>query len=338
MKENIEENKNYKVNSRKVPALVLFLAILINIFGLQGTMIASAATQETQNVNAEKENAVNQLSVQDTATNTKAVNEKNVLLSLIVQKNKAYAAYNVESLQEDLDNDGAYEYFFLFTKKGTTKQDGINYSADIWFGKNGRVTRVVKWQYILPDTYGFVTLSGNSKYFQYDLSYATDSRTVLLNVKDGKCQEAFSALGSAAFRKGKGDFSVLTTAYDMEYAPADGFSSGHTWKFYYFYQDSKGFHEYGAKQMSRKAFFYYKNAADIIKKIEKDYSIPKKILKTSFLKRSNGMVHVNISTGDKESVSNYYCTYKITKNNKLILEDSGQGVYLKASLKDIAVY
>lgn len=304
---------------------------------MQGTVTTYAKSGITLNVKS-KQMISNQPETKNLATNTPAESDKDKLLELITKKNVIYSSYSVDCLQEDLDNDGTAEYFFIFTKKGTVKKDGQNYCADIWFGKGSKVQRVVKWQYILPDTYGFVTLSENNKFFQYDLSYATDTRTVLLKVKDGKCQEAFSALGGAAFRKGSADFTVLTTAYDMEFLPKDGYSCGHTWKFYYFYLDTKGFHEYGAKQISRKEFMNYKNAAVILKKINKEYSAPKKVLKTSFLKRSNGLVHVNISIGDKESVSNYYCTYKITKDKKLILEDSEQGNYLAASLKEIAVY
>lgn len=258
-------------------------------------------------------------------------------LSEIINKDSSYADYNVETKTDDYDNDGNKESFYIFTKQGTKKNDNLNYCADIWFADGSRISRVVKWQYILPDTFGTLKLAGR-KYFRYDLAYVTDSLTVLLGVNNHKCVESFAGKGAARFNKNSNDFAVLSSAYDMTYSKEDGISVGHTWKFYYFYVDSKGFHEYGAKQISKSAFLKYSNASTILKQINEKYGKKGTRVTCTFLKRCNGLVHVNIQCRLKDDMTYYYNTYRTAGKNGLKVIDSGDGKYLTAIDKKIAVY
>lgn len=258
-------------------------------------------------------------------------------LSEIINKDSSYANYNVETKSDDYNKDGSKETFYIFTKKGTKKNDNLNYCADIWFADGSKISRIVKWQYILPDTYGTLKLAGR-KYFRYDLSYATDSQTILLGVNNHKCVECFAGKGGARFSKNKNDFTVLCSAYDMVYSKEDGICTGHTWKDYYFYIDSKGFHEYGAKKISKSVFLKYSNASAILKRISEKYGKKGTRVTCTYLKRCNGLVHVNIQCRRKNEITYYYNTYRIYGKNGLKIIESGDGKYLTASNKKLAVY
>jgi hypothetical protein len=107
----------------------------------------------------------------------------------------------------------------------------------------------------------------------------------------------------------------------------DDFSAGHTWKNYYFYVDTKGFHEYSAKQITNKEFNKYPGAGTIIKNLNKELSNKNTKVSYKFLKRSNNLLHINIDIEASDSVSHSYRTYMIGKNNKLTLLESGEGNY-----------
>lgn len=287
---------------------------------------------------------LNKTEKQSTVTGTTADNKaskklskKEELLNLISSENNQYSKYNVEISEEDFDKDGEDEYFFVFTEKGTSKNDSLNYCADLWFGDNGSVKRIVEWNYILPDTYGCIKLAGK-KYFRYDLSYATDSQTVLLGVKNGKCIESFKAPGGAHFIENSNKFTVLCSSYDMVYEKDGDYTCGHTWKNYYFYADSKGFHEYGAKDIEKKEFLRYHDAEQILNKIMKEYKKADNKVTVKFLRRCNGLLHINISCNEKDSINYYYKTFRIGKNGILTVSESAEGHYTEAAVKDIAVY
>lgn len=249
------------------------------------------------------------------------------LLSTILKKDSRYADYNVETVSGKFDTNGSDGYFFIFSEKNSKDAD-YPLSVDIWYGSGSKVVKVAGEQYILRETYGSIKLSGKT-YFRYDLSYATDSQTILLGVSGGKCIESFRAPGFAKFGSGN-SFTVICSSYDMIKIKGDDFSAGHTWKSYYFYTDAKGFHEYKAKQITSKDFNKYSNAAAIIKNLNKELS--KKDTKVSyrFLKRSNNLIHINIDSETGDAVSHSYQTYQIGKNNKLTLIDSGEGSYVNA--------
>jgi hypothetical protein len=250
---------------------------------------------------------------------------------MILQKDSTYANYNVETVSGSFDNSGSVGYFFVFTEKASKKDDPLNYCVDIWYGSSSKVSKVAREQYILPNTFGSIKLYGKT-YFHYDLAYATDSQTILLGVYGGKCIESFRAPGSAKFENSN-SFTVLCSAYDLVKFRDDDFSAGHTWKNYYFYVDSKGFHEYTAKQITSKEFNKYANAVTILKNLNKELSKKNTKVSYRFLKRSNNLIHINIDIETNESVSHSYRTYQIGKNNKLTLVDSGEGSYVNAVSK-----
>ncbi len=248
------------------------------------------------------------------------------LLSQIYQKKKLYTTYNVDIIRSDFDGNDLEEFFFVFTEKDTTKKDRLDYCAEIWFGNELGVRKIVEWNYIFPDTYGCLKLAGKT-YFRYDYAYPNESRTVLLSVQNGKCVKSFVAKGGANFSDDN-TFTVTHSTYDMLYEKSYDYYCGHTWKDYYFYADDQGFHEYEAKKISKKTFQKYSNGDNILTEIKKIYQAKGTIVSFKFLKRTNGLIHINISCDTKNSIYYYFKTYKIPTDNSLKLIESGEGNYL----------
>ncbi len=248
------------------------------------------------------------------------------LLNIILKQGSKYKDYNVETVSGSFDTSGSSGYFFIFTEKTLKNEYQFDFCVDIWYGSGGKVSKVAEEQYILPNTFGSIKLGGKT-YFRYDLSYPTSTQTILLSVSKGKCIESFRAPGAAIFGKSN-SFTVICSSYDMIKYKSDGFTVGHTWKKYYFYADSKGFHEYNAKAITRNYFDTYANASTVIKNLNREFSKKDNKVTYSFLKRSNNLVHINIQVETEEAVSYYYHTYQIDKDRKLLLVESGEGNYI----------
>ena len=248
------------------------------------------------------------------------------LLNKIIQQDSKYEDYDVEIISDTFDTNGSRGYFFVFIEKILEYEHQFDYYTDIWYGSGGKVSKVVEEKFILPNTFGSIKLRGKT-YFRYDLAYVTDSQTVLMSVSKGKCIESFRAPGAAIFGKDN-SFTVICSSYDMVKNKSDGFTVGHTWKKYYFYADSRGFHEYIAKPITRNYFDTYANASAVIKNLNREFSKKDNKVTYSFLKRSNNLIHINIQVEIDDAIYNYYHTYQIHKDRKLLLVESGEGNYI----------
>ncbi len=262
---------------------------------------------------------------------------KETLPDAIIKTDAAYATYDSDKFEADYDGDGTAENFYVITDKSTWKESAIGCSADIWFEDENVVKRVAEWQCIQPDTYGSMELAGKY-YFRYDLAFVTESQTILLGVKDGNGIESYNCRGFAEFSDNTCDFTVTNSTYDMVYLKSDDLTCGHTWKKYFYYADEKGFHEYGARKITRKGFLQYPGADGILEEIRKKYGNEGVALSFEFLKRCNGLLHININSETKDDITHYYITYKIAADGTLAEIEAGEGYYAPAADKDIAVY
>lgn len=260
---------------------------------------------------------------------------KDKLLAKIIKKDRTLADNDVDVISEDYDGNGAEEYYYVFTKKGLSKEISFDYPVNIWFGNEAGVSQVIETN-IYPDTYGSITLAGNN-YFRYDLAFVTDSQSQLLSVKDNKFYVIFNAPGYIEIDNNRRDFTVLSSSYDMTRSKSDDILCGHTWKRYYFYTDKKGFHEYGGIKISKKEFLKYPGAFKILKDIRKEYVTDDSKLSYQFIRRSNKLLHINIINETKDDISYSYKTYRI-KKDALELSESDLGNYATAIMPDIAVY
>lgn len=262
---------------------------------------------------------------------------KETLPDAIIKTDAAYEAYDSDIFEADYDGDGLIEKFYVFTDKSARKEADIGCSADIWFEDENGVIRAAEWQCIQPDTYGILELAGKY-YFRYDLAFATESQTILLSVKNRNSIESYNCRGFAEFGDNTGDFTVTNSTYDMVYLKSDDLTCGHTWKRYFYYADEKGFHEYGARKITRKEFLRYPGADGILDRIGKKYRIEGVTLSFGFLKRCNGLLHININSETKDDITHYYMTYKIATDGTLSEVEAGEGYYASAADTDLAVY
>jgi|GEM_PF-1944070 len=294
-------------------------ALQIQITEETGTADSEATTEKTGN------------------SDTVPPDKKEALLDEIIKTDASYSKYDSDIFEEDYNEDGNTEYFFVFTEKGNSGEDTLGCSADIWFGVDNGVKRVAEWQCIEPDTYGSLELAGKY-FFRYDLVFATEHQTILLSVKDGNSVESYNCRGFAEFSDKTDDFTVTNSTFDMIYLKSDNISCGHTWKKYFYYADAEGFHEYGAEKITKEEFLRYPGADKILDKISKEYGKEGVSLSYGFLKRCNGLLHINIDSETKDDSTHFYITYKIAENGTPVEVESGEGYYVPAVNKDIAIY
>lgn len=249
------------------------------------------------------------------------------ILNEVYKLDKKYKTMSCASFTADFDQDGQNESFLVLTKKTAAGDDVMGIGADLCLYDNGKVTlyKASDSQGIVPNSFGVQKLNGKA-YFRYDLAYATDSQTKLVSVKNGKPYEAFVAPGSAVFGTSS-SFTVVCSSYDLVKMKSDDFSTGHTWKAYYFYVDQIGFHEYKARKISEKDFLYYKGSADILKKIKKEFGGKYLKYELQYLQRSNGMIHINIALESEDSIEYRFKTYRLEKKTLKPVE-AGDGNYL----------
>lgn len=271
----------------------------------------------------------------DSATAETVESRKEKLLDNIIAIDDRYNRYGIETYAEDYDGDGQQEFIYLLINPGSSKEDIYNYKVDIWFGNKKGVRKIIQGETIDPNTYGIIEVAGR-RYFRYDSFSVTSSTTHLLEVRNNQCSEYFTACGGINFSKDSNDFTVTYDCYDMFYDKQEKYYLGHTWKDYYYYADAEGFHEYGAKEISQEEFSKFKNAETIFKDINMKYGNATNS-NLQFLKRSNGLIHINISVEDEDRISYYYMTYRINGNN-LDEFDTGEGRYCNALTEELAVY
>lgn len=113
---------------------------------------------------------------------------------------------------------------------------------------------------------------------------------------------------------------------------------GATQKRYFFYIDEKGIHEYGAIEIREADFIQYDETNEMLKSIADEYKINGSLPSIKYMKRCNGLVHLNISYKNEDFILYKYKTYKILDDNSLELIDTGSGNYVSAIKPDIAVY
>ncbi|SFR84569.1 hypothetical protein [Anaeromicropila populeti] len=280
-------------------------------------------TEET--VTKEIEDAAEQTLTPEPEQKSEEVPTEEKLLQEIYSQNKEYEDYTVEIFTDDFDGDSNNEYFYVFTEKGTSKEDYLNYYAEIWFGSSNGVVRALEWSYIDPNKTGALLL-GSHKYFRYDLTYATENQSVLLGVEDKTCKTVWTAGGEIGKVSGT-DFQVLCSSYDMLCLKGDDFYTGHSIKNYYFYVDQEGFHEYKAVEIDKQEFFTFGESIKIYNELKEQYNSSEGKADFQFLKRENGLIHINVTVEALEDISNYYVTYQLSEENSLLYQEEGQGKY-----------
>jgi hypothetical protein len=80
-------------------------------------------------------------------------------------------------------------------------------------------------------------------------------------------------------------------------------------------------------EISEEEFRQYQGASEILDNLREEYSAPEKELSFSYIKRENGLIHVNINVESADDITFYYKTLQIKEDQSLVSVSSGEGTY-----------
>lgn len=199
----------------------------------------------------------------------------------------------IHSEYNDFDQNGTYEMFALVLETELLEQ----YAEEEWlYGKIIYLSGdAAFWELTMPfyiwDTSSIrLEQLGDRLFFVADEAFVSETVSRVYTVYEDKPQCVMSGIGyffaqdSTAF--------VNVSSYDM-YVEPDGFSTGHTWKNYYFYYDeeSRCFTEYLARQITEEEFLAFSGTELLLEELKQRYGADAEF---EFLYRENGVLHVNI--------------------------------------------
>ncbi len=239
-------------------------------------------------------------------------------LNMVFQEHPQYKGY----VMEKYPFDNVYAVVF---QPQDAKKDFLEYYCDLWVFGEGSCTKIEGNTYISYESFQTGEIEGKS-YFRYDLSYPTDSVTILLMMDDQHSAHKISLGGSLREIEGR-DLTVTQSSYDMLYMITDGYPSGHTWKPYYFYLKDYDLIAYHMNEIEKEQFLTYKNATGIMETITNKYDKSKQTLQMVFLSVENGLIIVNIKIDNIDSYEYYYETYRVNSDQTLEHIESGEGTY-----------
>jgi hypothetical protein len=238
---------------------------------------------------------------------------------LILQQKPEYKDYLQNSYQL------GDAYVIVYEGPDADKEDWMNYSVDIWAYSEDWITQVVDKNWLVPDSFQVGKIV-DQEYFRYDLSYATESTSTLLMLDDNTHLRVISLPG-AIFEVNGYDITVISSSYDMIYSKIDQYSTGHTWKPYYYYLKDYEIIEYNAVEIGEEEFSQYLGANEILDRLKEEYSSPDKVVNFSFIKRDNDLIHVNINVETTDDITFYYETVQIQDDQSLVSVSRGEGTY-----------
>ncbi len=232
--------------------------------------------------------------------------------ALLDKIKKESAETILKSYYDDFDGDGVKEIFAI-----TQTDEGYHH---IWYAGNKEIKQVkgddIRCDY--DSSYkSIVKVSENQKIFIMEFFFgANGSSSECYYVSSGKVQNVAQDLQGLIQLSGK-EFAIHTSSFDN-----NDNGAGHTWKRYYLKWNGKKFVEYKGTKISIKKFESYKNGRSVIKKIKNEgYTIGK------IYERSNGIININVSSGDVSSGIDYENVTLKLKDGKVTVVDNDNGPY-----------
>lgn len=283
------------------------------------------------------ENSSEQVNSEDTILSAAEIELRNAMQAKLTPTEQLYqfkpARYG--------DSDGA------FAVVGTGYEDSdntITCNGLLYADQNG-VQRIESPFGSLSNKSSVIEVDGGkTKLICYYGGYATERPVALYTIRDGKPHylKLYSDGITQNFQDDIGnEFTLIQNTLDM--SVVGGISCGRTIKPYWAYWNSERgeFVEYGAVAITAKelALLDKENILTTAITTQGDKLIsadlePTKGTITSILKRNNGKLHINFTTGDAaadESVNNHFVTVNIV-DGKVDLSTAiyGDGIYLTA--------
>ena len=225
---------------------------------------------------------------------------------------KQYGFMVIQAEYRDFDRNGTYEMFAFVLERELAEQyvDGDwLYGKVVYLNQDLQLEELTMPFYIWDTSATRVIPLEDVLLFVADEAFVSETVSRVYAVYEDEPECLLNGLGY--FFAQNGNIFVNISDYDMV-VEQDGFSSGHTWKNYYFYYDKEKrcFREYVAKQITQEEFLSLPGAESVLEEIRLQYPSDATL---EFLYRENGMLHINIA----------YCedTFTIQKNVSVRLEN-----------------
>lgn len=238
------------------------------------------------------------------------VNAAKVLKSDLADSIECYSDLDILcSYYADFDHDGKKEMFAVVGED--------MYDNEVWFASEKQVKCVNNGNsaYINDEDAGIKKVSNKQSLFVMETGgYGSGSTTLCCCVRKGKAYKVKQKnLSGLKQQKGK-KFTIAVGDFDAFKPKGADHTEGHTWKLYYVKWIGNKFKEYTGKYISLKKMKKYKGAKKILKKIRKAGYKTRKIIK-----RSNGIININVIKKDK--MGTYYdnVTLKIKKKKVIVV-------------------
>ena len=228
---------------------------------------------------------------------------------------------------DDYDGDGVFEAFAFVGDEQEPDVDE-SYRGELWFVNAGGAKKLEAYEHGywgLINVYAF----GKNKFAVLNQYATTGGCVSVWGVHGGKPRrESISNIGGGFTQLDGNNFTLYHSTYD--FLESDGFSTGHTWKDYWFGCDGERFWEHGGVPLAEKELRKLGGAAEVLDGIDG-------IVGEIFYRGTSGVVNVNYTVPGDGDVRNYYITLQIDDNRVTVLEE-GEGKYQAALAPDIAVY
>ncbi len=230
---------------------------------------------------------------------------------------------------DDYDGDGVYEAFaFVADRKSPSDYLFEGYGGVFLLVTQDSMEELDAMDSgLIPGAY---FRFGDRKIVRLDyINSLTSSVSFLWTVDGGKPRGLnLSGWGQYFHKDSEGNLCLLHSVYD---GTSD--HTGHSYKPYYFYFDGQDFVEYGAVPITVDQFLTCPGAEGILAEIEQDG-----MTVADILYRKNGLIHLNLKLDYEHGMydSNYYRTYRLEDDGRLMLKDQDMGYYLD-TMTDIPV-
>lgn len=237
----------------------------------------------------------------------------------------------IGAFYDDFDQNGYCE-MFAFVESDFITGGELLFGEVVYVKHDAdRVTRTGAGMYIYDESAVRDIFVENVHMFVVDEAYTSEVKSHVFDVVE---DEPVQLLNDGYLWTDDEYIYLNSSAYDM-CVDENGFSTGHTWKNYYFSFDKEtnAFFEYGAIQITKNDFLGFSGADGVIKEIESKYPGSQ----MDFLYRENGIVNINLMIEDGTYTINKNFTAYI-KENRVIKTEENEGRYLTALIPHIAVF
>ena len=282
----------------------------------------------------------------DKATEEKTVQTSD-LKGILKDKAKVGDSEIAFYVQEDFDADKTEEAFAIIGEitdfEESSDSPGI-IEGDVWFVSDKECRKLTD-----SSAMGFygkdrILTLGGTKHILFDEAYATGTLTYAWTVSDGKAVDSkISKIGTVIADPDEEDhFMIQDSSYDAAFDNEIGVETGHTWKYYYFFCDTKNGNkicEYGGTEIDSKKADKLCGMTFADKLLS-----PGDTMKDLFY-TGNGLVVLNYEQTSGDFTNYYHYIYNCEKG--CFIDDRGEettddeplaGTYLKALCPDMAVY